>query len=124
MQVRQVTSARASDRPDLFAASSIRVQFRHDRFEVRVVGLHISPHPILLVGVEDDDNVAPAGSPFPRPYDATVGDSKDRIAEITIFPSDTVEVIAQVAIFREGLRIVGERALLASDREVEALRSW
>ena len=72
--------------------------------------------------MEHDDDVAPAGPAFSREEHAAIGDRVNRIAQIAVLAADAVEIVAEMAILGKRLRVVGERAVLASDREIEPRR--
>ena len=122
MKVRPITTVSRSDRGDLFAALHFLFSLNQDRFDVAVIRLHELPRAVLFVGVQDDYDVAPAGTGFVRENHLPVGDGKNRIAEVAVLAADSVQVVAEMAILREWLRIVSERAVLVPDREIEARR--
>ena len=63
------------------------------------------------------------GPPSLRKNHAAISNGENRVAEVAVLAADPVEVIAEVAIFGERLRVVGERAVLAAEREIETRRS-
>ena len=87
--------------------------------DMRVVGLHVFARAVFFVGVEDDDDVSPAGTAFLREEDAAVRDRVNGIAEVAVLAADAVEVVAEMAVLGERLRVVGEGAVLAPERKIE-----
>ncbi len=122
MQMRPIAPVRVADRPDLLAAVHVLSRRDEDGLEVRIIGLHIFACAILLQGVEHDDDVAPAGSDLAGKKHAPIGDGEDRIAQVAVFAADAIQVVAEMAILRERLRIVGEGAVLAADGKIETCR--
>src|SRR5436190_1851782 len=122
VQVSPVFSASRSYRGDLLAAPHLLLRFHQDLIDVGVVGLHVFSRAIFFVGMEQNDDVAPAGTGFLRDQDAAVGHRVDRIAQVAVFTADAIEIVAEMAILGERLRVVSQRAVFASDGEVESLR--
>ena len=119
MKVRPVYSAGGPDRRDLFAAMHLLLSLHHDRFDVAIVRLHEFPRPVFLVSVKDDDDIAPARARFPRKQHLAIRYCEDRIPQVAIFAADSIQVVAEMSILGEGLGVIGERAVLAPDREIE-----
>ena len=122
MQVRPVTAIGVSDRGDLVAAPDFLADLDKDLVQVAIIRLHIFPLQVLHVGMENDDDVAPAGAAVAREKDAAVGHRVNGIAEIAILTADAIQVVAEMAVFRERLGVVGERAMLAAQGKIEAVR--
>ena len=70
--------------------------------------------------MQHDDDIAPAGARFFGEYHLAIRHRVNRIAEIAVLAADAIQIVAQVAILGERLGVVGERAMLAADREIEA----
>ena len=51
--------------------------------------------------------------------DPAIRDRVDRIAQVAVLAADAVQVVAEMAILGKRLRVVGERAVFAADREIE-----
>lgn len=120
MQVSEVTAASVSDGRDLLPAPNIMLRCHEDGLEVRVVRLHIFARAVLFDHVQDDNDVAPSRAAFLRKDHSAVGDRENGIAQVTIFAADPVEIVTEMPILREGLRVVSERAVLAADGEIKA----
>ena len=74
--------------------------------------------------MQDNDDVAPARSTIARQQNAAISNGVNWIAEIGIFPADAVEIVAEMMIFGESLRVIGQRTVLAAERKIEARRDW
>jgi hypothetical protein len=72
--------------------------------------------------MEHDEDVAPAGAAIARHENAAIGDGMDGVAQVAILAADAVEIIAQVPILGERLRIVGEGAVLTAEWKIESRR--
>jgi UDP-glucuronate 4-epimerase len=119
MKMRPVFSVRRSDGRDLFATPDVLLRLHQDRLAVAIKRLHVFAFPVFPEGVEDDNDVAPTLSAFFRQENASIGDCVDRIAAIAVLTPDAIEIVAEVAILAEVLGVVGESAVLASDRKIE-----
>ena len=86
--------------------------------------MHVAACAVLLACMQDKDDVAPAWSTIARQQNAAISDGVNRIAEVGIFPANPVEIVTELMIFRETLRVIGERAVLAAERKIEAGREW
>ena len=78
---------------------------------MRVIGLHVFSHAVFFIGVEHDNNVAPAGSASSREQHPPIGDRVNRVAQIAVFTTDAVQIVAKMPILGKRLRVVGERAV-------------
>ena len=70
-----------------------------------------------------------SSSPQPAPpsrakQNTAISNGVNWIAYIGIFPADAVEIVAEMMIFGESLRVIGQRTVLAAERKIEALRGW
>ena len=122
MQMRQVAAVRCPNGRDLLAASHIFPWPDEHRVEVRVIGLHKFPDAVFFVGVEHDDHIAPPRSGLARQQDTTVRDGVNRIAQIAVFAANSIQVVAEMAIVGERLRIISQCAVFGSEREIESCR--
>ena len=120
MQVRPIKTSGVTDRRDLFAAPHILVWLDQHRLDVRVIRLHVFPPAILFVSVQNDDDVAPAWPAYPRQQDPAIGHGVDRVAQVAVFTADAIQVVAQMAVLGERLRVIGEGAVLGPDRKIKA----
>jgi hypothetical protein len=124
MEMREVLVVGVSNRRDLLAAAHILSGSDKDAPDMSIVGLHVFPRAILFVCVQDDDDIPPARPAIAREQNATVRNGEDRIAEIAVFAADAIEIITEVAIFREMLRVVSESAVFISKWKIESRRGW
>ena len=124
MQMRPIFSPCGSDGGNLLSAPHILFRFHQDFVHVRVVRLHVFSRAVFLIGVEDNDDVAPAGSALFREQDTAVRYRVDWIAQVAILTADAIEVVAQVAILGKRLRVIGQGAVLAAERKIESRRGW
>src|SRR5437868_9034974 len=124
MQMRPISSICCSHRRDPLTAPHLLFQLYENLVEVRVVRLDVFSHPVFFIGMEDNYNVAPAWSGLLREQDPAIGYRVDRISEVAVFAADAVQVIAQMAVLGEGLCVVGEGSVFASERKVESRRRW
>ena len=122
VKVGPILSAGRPHRGDLLAAPHLLLRLHQDFIDVGVVRLDVFPRPIFFVGVEQNDDVAPAGPGFIRQEHAAISHRIDRIAQVAVLSADAIEVVAQVAILGKGLGVVGQRAVLTAERKIESRR--
>ena len=122
MEMRQISTVGAADGRDVLAAANVVSVADEHRLHVSVERLHVFALAVLIVGVEDDDDVAPSGAALLRTQHATISNREYRIAKIAVFAADSVEIVAEVPVLGERLRVVGERAVFGADWKVEAIR--
>ena len=84
-----------------------------------VIGLHVFANAVFFVGMQRDDHIPPTSATVAREQNATVGNRKDRIAEVAVFSADAIEIVAEVTVLSEPLRVVGKRAVLVSEWEIK-----
>ena len=120
MEMRPITAPGRADRRDRLAANNPVFRLYQDRFDMGVVRLHKFSRAVLRVSVENDNDVAPAGTAFAGENNLAVGDRENRIAEIAVLAADSVQIVAEMAVPGERLGVVGEGAVLGADREIEA----
>src|SRR5450755_3958209 len=90
MQMRPISSMRGSHRGDLLTAWHLLFRFHQDFVDMRVVRLHVFPHAVFFVGMEQNDYVAPSRPAFARKQDAAIGDRIDWIAQVAVLTADAV----------------------------------
>src|SRR3954454_16453840 len=66
MQMREVFAVSASDLRDLLTASNFIEDGNRERLQMCVIGLHVFARAVLVVGMQDNDDLAPARSAFLR----------------------------------------------------------
>ena len=66
---------------------------------------------------------------FPQPFAAiareqnvTIGNRKDWIAEVAVLAADAIEIVAEMTVLGEPLRVVGKRAVLVSEWKIKSRR--
>ena len=124
MQMGKILPVSRADGCDLLATPHI-VPDRHQHLvAVAVIRLDIAARAILLNCMQDSDDVAPARSTIARQQNAAISDGVNRIAQVGIFSADAVEIVTKMMIFGETLRIMGERAVLATKWKIETGRNW
>src|SRR6266852_1445080 len=74
---------------------------------------------IFDIGMQDNDDIAPAGAAVACQQNAPVGDGVDRIAQIAVFAADSVQIVAEVMVFREPLGAVAHRSVFAAERKIK-----
>jgi hypothetical protein len=119
MKMRPIFSIRVADRCDLFASPNFLFRLRQDRVHVRIIRLHVLALPVFLVSVEHDDDLAPTGARFFREEDLSIRYRVNWIAQVAVFATDAIQVVAQMPILGKRLGVVGQSAVLAADREIE-----
>src|SRR5207245_2194547 len=90
--------------------------------EMAVIRLEVTARSILLNCMQDNDDVAPARSTIARQQNAAISNGVNRVAQVGIFSADAVEIVTEMMIFGETLRVIGERAVLTAERKIEACR--
>src|SRR4051812_4066504 len=119
MEMRPISSVRRPDGRDLLAAMHRLLRLDHDRFDVSVIRLHEFAVAVFLAGIDHDDHVAPTGTGFPGENYGPVGYGENRIALVAVLAADPVQIVPEMTIICECLGVVGKRAVLAPDREIE-----
>ena len=122
MQMCEVLAIGISDRRDLLTATNILRRRDKHLVDMRVVRLNVFPRAVFLIGMQDDDDVAPTRTAFARKQHAAVSHGVNRIAEIAVFSANTIEIVAQMAILGETLRVVGKGPVLIPERKIETRR--
>ena len=119
MQMREILAVGIPDRRNLLTAANLLRRSNQHRVHMRVVGLNVFSRAVFFVGMEDDDDIAPARSALARKYNAAIGYCVNRITKIAVFTADAVEIIAEMAILGKTLCVVSEGAILVPEREIE-----
>ena len=119
MEMRQITAPGVADGGDPFAAPDILMRFHQHLVDMSIVGLHVSACATFFVSVEDDNDVSPTRAAVARSEDTAIGDGVNGIAEIAVLAADAVQVVAEMLGLGEGLRVISEGAVLASEGEIE-----
>ncbi len=114
VKMREVTAIGGPDGGDFFASLHRLARLNEDGLDVGVIGLHIGPHSLLKIGMQNNDHVAPAGAAFPSEEDPPVRDRVNGISQITIFPANAIEVVAQMTVRGKRLGIVSKSTMLAA----------
>lgn len=124
MEMRKISSPTGTDGCDLLPAPDVILRINKYLVAMAVIRLHVPARAILLDCMQDNDDVAPARSAIARQQNAAISHGVNRIAEIGIFSTDTIEVVTEVMIFGETLRVIGQRAVLAAEWKIETRRDW
>lgn len=119
MQMRQIASVGISDGGDFVAAPHYLLRPNEYLRKVRVVGLHLFSRALFFDRVQDNDDLAPTRPAFPREDDAAICDRVNRVAIVAVLAANAIQVITEMTIFGERLRVVGEGAVLAAERKIE-----
>ena len=72
--------------------------------------------------MQDNDDVPPARAAVARYQDAPIGDGINRIARIAVFAADSVQIVAEVMVFRETLGVVAHCPVFAAQRKIKNAR--
>src|SRR5882724_5444111 len=122
MQMGEILTVSRTYGCDLLAATHVVSRSHQNLVAMAVIRLHVTASAVFLDRMQDNDDVAPPWSTIARQQNAAISDGVNRIAEVGIFPADPVEIVTEMMIFRETLRVIGERAVLVAERKIEAGR--
>ena len=111
-----------SHRGDLLAPPHLLFRLHQNFVYVCVVRLHVFSYPVFFISMEHNYDIAPAGSGLIREQHAAIGHRVDRIPQVAVLTADAVQIVAKMAILGKWLRVVGERAVFASERKIEPHR--
>src|SRR5207245_5199633 len=123
-EMREIFSAPGADGCDLLPAPHIIPRIDKYLVAMAVIRLKIAARAVFLDRMQDNDDVAPARSTIACQQNAAISHGVNWIAQVGIFPADSVEIVAEMMIFGETLRVIGQRAVLAAKRKIEASRDW
>jgi hypothetical protein len=73
--------------------------------------------------VQNDDDITPAFAAVARGQNLPIGNCKNRITEIAVFSADSIQVIAQMEVPGEWLRVVSHRTMLGPEWKIEPIGS-
>ncbi len=124
MEMREILTVSRANGCDLLAATHVVSRIDQYLLAMAIIRLNVAPRAVFLDGMQNNDDVAPARSSIAREQNAAISDGVNRIAEVGIFPADSVEIVTEMMIFGETLRVVRQRAVLAAQREIKACRDW
>ncbi len=122
MEMSKVAAMGRAHSGDLLSALHSVSGVHQNGFNMSVVRLHISARALFQIGVQDDDDVAPARSAFAGEQHAPVGHGVDRVAQVAVLAADPVEIVSQMPVLRETLGAISHRAMLTAEREIETPR--
>ena len=124
MQMGEITAAAGSHRCDLLAAPNIFARVHQHRFHMSVIGLRIFAFAIFDIRMQDNDDVTPARAAVARHQHAPIGNSINRIAQIAVFAADAIQIIAEMMIFSERLRVISHCSIFAAERKIKTRSGW
>jgi len=90
MEMRPVFPICRPDRGDLFASPHVLPRLHQNGVDVSVIRLHEFARALFFIGVQHNDNVAPARTSIPRQQDPAIGDRVDRITQVAVLAADSV----------------------------------
>src|SRR5260370_23332235 len=90
MKVGKVTAVGGANSRDLLAAFHGLARMDEHVSHMPVIRLHVFPLAIFEIGVEQNDDVAPARATVAREQDATVRDRVDRVTQIAVLAPNPV----------------------------------
>src|SRR5947207_1689103 len=124
MQMSEILTVSRANGCDLLAAAHIIPRRHQNLVAMAIIRLHVAAGTVFLDCMQDNDDIAPARSSIAREQNAAISHGVNRIAEVGIFSADSVEIVTEMMIFGETLRVIRQRAVLAAERKIEAGRDW
>ena len=124
MEMREILTVSRANGCDLLAATHVIPRIDQYLVAMAIIRLNVAARAILLDRMQDNDDVAPARSSIAREQNAAISHGVNRIAEVGIFPADSVEIVTEMMIFSETLCVICQRTVFAAERKIEAGREW
>src|SRR5207237_10174528 len=90
MEMREILTVSRANGCDLLAATHVIPRIDQYLVAMAIIRLNVAARAILLDGMQDNDDVAPARSSIAREQNAAISHGVNRIAEVGIFPADSV----------------------------------
>ena len=90
MEMREILTISSANGCDLLAAPHIVPSIHQYLVAMAVIRLEVTASAVFLDRMQNNDDVAPARSTMARQQNAAISDSVNRIAQIGIFPADSV----------------------------------
>jgi len=120
--MREITAIRCPNGRNLLTSAHGFAGLHEHRLDMPVIGLHVVARAVLDVCVQGDDDLSPTRAAFARQQDAAIRDRVDGIAQVAVFTAYPVQIVAQMTIFSEALRVVSHCCVLAAKWKIEPCR--
>ncbi len=122
MEMGEILAARRPDGRDFLAAVHVVASVDQYFLTMAIIGLYVTACAVPFDRVQNNDDVAPAGSTVACQQNAAIRHGVNGISEIGIFTADTIKIISEMMVSRETLSVIREGAVLAAKGEIKARR--